>query len=304
MSLWRRGVPKLLVWAALACSTAIAPARADGLPAGLLQEDVRIPAQGYSLAATIVRPERLGAVGAVVLNHGFAATADERAAQSWLAFREAATAFAERGYAVVMPSRRGFGRTGGELAEEPGPCWWPRYGRAEQKAADDVMAAWQYTRALPYVDRDRMLLAGQSAGGMTSIFTAATRAPQGLVAVLSFAGGRGAQVASGGVPCAVEPVAELMEELGEHIKVPVLFQYAENDRYFGPAVSRLWFDRFRSHGAKGEYVLQPAVGRNGHFLFTAASGLKLWLPSVEKFLSGLGVAFAAPGPSQLAGLPR
>jgi dienelactone hydrolase len=139
---------------------------------------------------------------------------------------------------------------------------------------------------------------------MVSIFTAATRQPQGLQAVLSFAGGRGAQVNSQGVPCAVESVASLMESLGESIRVPVLFQYAQNDRFFGPQVSREWFERFRSHGARAEYVLQPPVGRNGHFLFTTRGGQKVWLPTVEKFLADNGVKFDEESAShQVAALP-
>ena len=304
------GVVGGCLWALVALAQGADPSSS----AGYSTEDVRIAANGYSLAATILKPQGDGPFGAVVLNHGFAATAEERAAQSWLPYRAAAAAFVDRGYVVVLPSRRGFGRTGGELAEEPGPCWWPRFGRAEQKAADDVMATWVYTRRLPYVDPARLILAGQSAGGLTAVFTAAMRAPKGLVAVLSFAAGRGAQVNSDGVPCAVEPVAELMEELGARIKVPVLFQYAENDRYFGPQVSRLWFDRFHAavhdRAASSQYVLQPATGRNGHFLFTATAGLQLWLPVVEKFLNGNGVRFAqvrhdeAPAARQVAGLPQ
>ena len=53
------------------------------------------------------------------------------------------------------------------------------------------MAAYEYARALPYVDANRMILAGQSAGGIVSMYTAGTRNPQGLLAVLSFAAGRG-----------------------------------------------------------------------------------------------------------------
>ena len=46
-------------------------------------------------------------------------------------------------------------------------------------------------RTLPYVDGDRMILAGQSAGGMVALYTAGTRTPPGLQAVLAFAAGRG-----------------------------------------------------------------------------------------------------------------
>jgi dienelactone hydrolase len=278
-------------------------AQPDPASAPIVREELRIDAGSYSLAAAIVRPVGPGPYGAIVLNHGFAGTQEERAAQSWMHFRDAAEAFARHGYVVVLPSRRGFGKTGGALAEEPGPCWWPRFERSEEHAATDVMAAWEFTRRLPYVNPERMILAGQSAGAMVSIFTAGTRAPKGLVAVLGFAAGRGGQYDSPGVPCAIEPVARVMEAVGGRIKAPVLLQYAENDRFFGPQVSRHWFDALKSGGAKAEYVLQPALGRNGHFLFTQSAGLKLWLPSVQKFLSANGVKFVEQviAPVQMAG---
>src|SRR3989440_10735135 len=260
----------------------------------LIEERVRIPTQsGRTLAATILRPEAQGPFGAVVLNHGVSASARERARESSDLLINAAAVFARRGYVVVLPLRRGFGATGGEMAEDPGSCSNPDYKSAEQNAADDVMAAYDYARALPYVDANRMILAGQSAGGMVSVFTAGTRNPQGLVAVLAFAAGRGGDPdVNPGVPCAIEPVARVFDMLGKDIRVPVLFHYAENDLFFSPKVSRGWFERFNANGANAEYTLQPAFGKDGHYLFGDTLGVRYWLPTVEGFLGKHGVQFA------------
>src|SRR3970040_1454197 len=154
------------------------------------------------------------------------------------------------------------------------------------------MAAYEYSRTLPYVDSSRMILAGQSAGGVASIFTAGARAPQGLVAVLAFAAGRGGTPARNpGVPCAVEPLAKVFDDLGKQVKVPVLFHYAENDLFFNAATSRLWYERFAAGGARAEYVLQPAFGKDGHYIFSADSGVRIWLPTVERFFAKYGVPF-------------
>src|SRR5881628_2065085 len=111
----------------------------------LVEEKVRIPAPGgYTIAATILRPDAQGPFGAVVLNHGVSASARERARESSDLLINAAAVFARRGYVVVMPLRRGFGATGGEMAEDPGSCANPDYFSAEQNAADDVMAAYDY----------------------------------------------------------------------------------------------------------------------------------------------------------------
>ena len=260
----------------------------------LIEEKVKILADGgrYTIAATVLRPEGPGPFGAVVLNHGVSASARERARESSDLLIGAAAVFARRGYAVVMPLRRGFGETGGPMAEDPGSCANPDYMRAEQNAADDVMAAYQYARNLPYVDGSRMILAGQSAGAMVALFTAGMRQPEGLTAVLGFAAGRGGDpVSSPGVPCAVEPVAQVLDRLGKTVKVPVLLHYAENDHFFNPATSKLWYERFVAGGAEAEYVLQPAFGTDGHYLFGSTLGVRYWLPTVERFLEKHKVAF-------------
>jgi dienelactone hydrolase len=261
----------------------------------LIQEDVRIPVRdgGYSIAATILRPDGPGPFGVVVLNHGVPGSEAERLRESAAAdFNAAAPVFARRGYVVVMPMRRGFGATGGEFAEDAGPCRNPNYMRAEAEASRDVMAAYSYARALPYVDGNRMILAGQSAGGIVSLFAAATHQPEGLVAVLTFAAGRGGNPdLRPGTPCAVEPVARVFDAMGAKIGVPVLMHYAENDKYFGPATTKLWHQRFVSAGARAEYVMQPAFGRDGHYVFGDIVGVRWWLPAVERFLARNNVSF-------------
>ena len=288
---------------ALADETASKTADFPSLGPKLIQEDVRIPARGgsYEVAATILRPEGKGPFGALILNHGVPGSEKERLKESAAAdFNAAAPVFARRGYVVVMPLRRGFGATGGEFAEDAGPCRKPDYMKAEGEAADDVMVAYDYARALPYVDSSRMILAGQSAGGIVSMFAAGLRHPKGLVAVLGFAAGRGGNPdIRPGVPCAVEPVAKVFDMLGKTVKVPVLFHYAENDRYFNPATTKLWFERFTAAGAEAEYVMQPAFGKDGHFLFGELVGVRYWLPAVEKFLAAHKIPFErldAPAP--------
>src|SRR5262245_18280250 len=83
----------------------------------LIEEKVRISArEGYPIAATILRPEGAGPYGAVILNHGVAGTRRERLRESSDLLIDAAKVFARRGFVVVMPLRRGFGTTGGEMA--------------------------------------------------------------------------------------------------------------------------------------------------------------------------------------------
>jgi dienelactone hydrolase len=270
------------------------PGEADYYGPRLVRSEVRIPVAGgaYTIAATILRPEGPGPYGAVVLNHGVPGSAAERRVTSADDFARVAPVFARRGYAVIIPIRRGFGTTGGEFAEDAGSCRSPDYVRGENAAADDVMAAYDYARSLPYVDGNRMVLAGQSAGGVVSIFAAATRHPQGLLAVLGFAAGRGGNPdINPGVPCAAEPMAQMFEDLGRSVAVPVLWHYAENDQYFNAATSAMWFKRFSAGGAHAQYVLQPPFGRDGHHIFGELIGVEFWLPVVERFFGEYRVPF-------------
>ena len=93
------------------------------------------------------------------------------------------------------------------------------------------------------------------------------------------------------MPCAIEPIAKLLESVGKNVRVPVLLHYAENDLFFNAQTSRLWYERFTASGAKAEYVLQPPFGRDGHYIFSEVLGVRYWLPAVEQFLGRHGIPF-------------
>jgi dienelactone hydrolase len=153
------------------------------------------------------------------------------------------------------------------------------------------MAVYAFVRRLPYVEPSRIILAGQSAGGLAAL-VAAGREPPGLAAVLAFAAGMGGDPrAHPGTPCAPEAMAELFSHMGRHVKAPVLLHYAQNDRFFGAKSSQVWFERFRSGGGSAEYALLPSFGADGHFVFTDAGGARYWVPVVDAFLRRHGLAF-------------
>lgn len=283
------GFLALLVAAAVALI--VVPADPTGR---FVVESFFVPVSDYNVEVTVLRPKGRGPFGVVVLNHGVGATREARLLESPEPFLRSAAAFAQRGYAVVMPLRRGFGGTGGDYAESPGTCGDPDFRHGERAAAADVLAAYAFAQKLPYADPTRMILAGQSAGGVVSLY-AASESPPGLQAVIAFAAGRGAD-ASGqpGVPCAAAKLGSLFAEMGKSIKVPALLYYAENDLFFGPATARMWYGRLREGAPSAELVVQPAFEANGHFVFTDPDGERAWLPAVEDFLRRHHIGFGEP----------
>ena len=59
-----------------------------------------------------------------------------------------------------------------------------------------------------------------------------------------------------------------------------------------PKVTRGWYERLTAGGAKAEYALQPAFGKDGHYVFGDTLGVRYWLPTVETFLARHNITFA------------
>ena len=97
------------------------------------------------------------------------------------------------GFAVIVPTRRGYGESEGRWAEAYGSCSDPDYYGAGLETARDLKAALDAVRKEPWADTRRVVLAGQSAGGFGSV-AASSKPFDGLVAVVNFAGVRPSDV--------------------------------------------------------------------------------------------------------------
>jgi dienelactone hydrolase len=79
-----------------------------------------------------------------------------------------------------------------------------------------------------------VVLVGQSAGGFASL-AAASYAPEGLVAVVNFSGGRGGHpLTHPGTPCGAHQMADTVAHFATTTRVPVLWHYVQNDEFFAP----------------------------------------------------------------------
>ncbi len=256
--------------------------------------DVHIPVAGTELLTRLWVPDGPGPHPAIVLNHGAPRRAEDRAKRP--DYPAAARWFYERGFVVAVPARRGYGPGGGVYAESFGSCDRPDYIRAGKATAVDIAAVLKWLRRQPYVDRARLLAQGQSAGGF-GVLAVAARRPQGLLAVLNFAGGRGSPAANRN--CSEKALVTAVGHFARDARVPALFVYAQNDTFFWPRFARRIYSAWaQASPARATFVQLPAYANDGHRVFGSADGPALWGPVVADFLRTLGFQISA-GPEAL-----
>jgi dienelactone hydrolase len=222
----------------------------------------------------------------LVVQHGRATDAQGRAALGRARYASNANWFAQLGFLVAVPTRVGYGASAGEDVEDTGPCTRKSYAAAFAAVANQTTAVINELRKRADVDPGRAIVLGQSFGGAGAIALAAT-APDGLQAAINFAGGGGGNpVTNPGQPCDATQLRRLFGQYGEAARVPTLWLYAENDRFFGAKLPQEWFDAFKAGGGIGEFVQYPPNGDDGHLLFTRAP--EVWRSKVLEFLRATG----------------
>ena len=240
----------------------------------------------HSITVTIFRDKEKALSPFLILNHGRAVREADRRKMGRSRYLENSRYFVSKGFAVFVPTRVGYGITGGDDVEYSGDCLAKDYRPAYEVAARQSMKVIAYLRDLPYIDATRGIVVGQSFGGMTAIALAAKNLP-GVVAAINFAGGGGGDpVNSPGRPCRPDRVAELYSIYGATSRIPTLWLYSENDRYFGIENPHLWFKGFVQIGGIGSFVQLPPYKNDGHPSFTGNT--EAWRPAVDEFLRTLG----------------
>jgi hypothetical protein len=79
-----------------------------------------------------------------------------------------------------------------------------------------------------------------------------------------------------------------MARYGQAARVPELWIYSTNDRYFGPGLARRMHSAFVLSGGSAEFVPAPPTGLDGHGYFARA--VDDWSPRVADFLRRIGAA--------------
>ena len=123
---------------------------------------------------------------------------------------------------------------------------------------------------------------------MTSAALAATN-PPGLVAYINFAGGiAGNPDQAPGKSCAPDRVREAFAVYGKTARMPSLWLYAQNDKFWGPDAPKQWHAAYVASGGASEFIATPPVpNSDGHELIFV--GRDLWVPAVDSFLKRVGL---------------
>jgi dienelactone hydrolase len=237
------------------------------------------------VVVTVFRDSRRPRSPYLVLGHGRAPKPEDRAGMGRARFTANSQYFVSLGFAVFVPTRIGYGVTGGPDLEDTGPCSVKNYPPGYDAAAQLTTQVIAHARRLPYVDQGRGLVVGQSFGGATAI-TMAARPVEGLMATVNFAGGGGGNPARPAQPCRPDMLRAMFADYGRSARIPTLWLYSENDRYFGVSQPRAWFDAFVAAGGRGSFIQLPANGDDGHSSFTRNP--TAWRPHFEAFLQEVG----------------
>ena len=219
----------------------------------------------------------------VVINHGTSEA--NRMSVSMPVYYWLSRWFVDRGFAVVLPQRRGHGATGGTLVEAVGDCANPDHFHSGVIAAQDVGAAVDFMARQPFVDPARVLVVGVSTGGWASLALASQR-PGLMTAVVNIAGGRGGHAfGRKNSVCGVDKLVSATHDFARTARAPTLWLYSENDSYFGPALAAKMAAAWKEGGGQVEFDPLPAYGSDGHDIVDDRAGWGIWGKTLDSFLA-------------------
>jgi len=275
---------RLLLFALPLLLTAASGAHAQNY----VEREVKIPwvlAGSNGLDALLVYADLPGKHPLVVLTHGSSRKMEDHAQVTpWQELPQAIW-FARRGWVALVVVRRGYGGSGGEPdTRHSGRCPQTDYQKAAEYSAEDLRVAIDYGRGLPQVDATRIVAVGVSTGGLATVALTA-KAPPGLVAAINFAGGRGSKADHD--VCNADDLIRAYRSFGKHSRTPMLWIYAQNDKFFWPELAQKFDAAFRSQGGRDQFVLAPPIGEDGHSLFRHVDA---WSATVDDFLKAQNLA--------------
>jgi dienelactone hydrolase len=258
------------------------PAEAVVLDAALNEQVVMVPAafgsRTVELETTIFKPPGEGPFPLVIMNHGKALGNPRN--QNRDRFVVLSREFVKRGYAVVIPMRKGFSKSSGDYVDRG--CDMTAHGQSQ---ADDLQSTLEYLRTQYWADSERVLVAGQSYGGLTAL-AFGTRQFPGVKGLINFAGG----LKMHGGDCRwQQSLVQAFSSYGAKTSLPSIWFYGENDNHFGPDLATRLHNAYVQAGGHAKLVAYGAFKKDAHGMSGSRDGVKIWWPETENFLKELGM---------------
>ena len=252
-------------------STASAQPETEGSHSEVFYTSGNLRIQAY-----LYKPEGNGPFPVVIYNHG---SRDGRERVS-APFPFIGKLLSRAGYVVLVPERRGYGKSDGSV-------WWQEVGKDQsrlvtrlQAETDDVLAAIDYLGTVRFADTSRMGIMGWSCGGIITML--AVSRSTAFLAAIDQAGG--ALSWDGNVH-----LRNVLIAAATKATTPTLFMVAKNDRTTSSITTPA--EIFRNCGIPHRMVIyepftptqDPRAASPGHAIFSA-QGVELWERDVVQFL--------------------
>lgn len=257
---------------------------------------VRLPIDGRlstgrpikgELVLSMFRPDGPGPFPTVIMNHGVNGLLHAFEGR----FRILAPDFVKMGFAVLEPTRIGFGvATVPEVPEVPDGqqgCEKQSFRSAAEAGPLHILRTVEYAKGLPWVDMNNIVLAGVSAGGMYALLAGGMPEARAK-AVINFAGGMASHHAKNGEACGIADISRWFSVAGSKNPIPTIWFYSENDTTGTPALHRVWYTNYVRVGGRAEFEMLPPLGDDGHQNLLTL-GQVYWMPLLTAFFDANGI---------------
>jgi dienelactone hydrolase len=151
--------------------------------------------------------------------------------------------------------------------------------------AEDIPPVITFAHQLPYVDKTRTLIVGQSHGGWTTLAYGASKPDPSVKGLINFAGGLRRE----GCGDWQSDLYKTAGIFGQETTLPSLWLYGDNDSYFSRQLSDLMFANYHRGNPNAKLINYGSFGSDSHLLFTSTDGKIIWQPYVNQFLESLGL---------------
>ena len=260
----------------------VSTASAENTDPSINEQVVMLPVvsngSNLQLQTTIFKPPGTGPFPLLLMNHGktLGAPAQQKRQRYLAMSRE----FVRRGYAVVVPMRKGFAKSDGPY-DDLG-CNMADNGQLQ---ADDIEATLNALVTHAWVDKQRIVVAGESYGGLAAL-AFATRHYPGVKGIINFSGGLKLN----------DPLCDWQESLinavasyGAQTTVPSIWFYGENDRLFDQQLAKQLNFAYQTAGGSSQFIAFGKFKNDAHGMIFSHAGLPYWLNEVDRFLGSVSL---------------